>query len=145
MLEEGVRDLLQRHLGLCPCRSIFGRNTRSLQPSPLARSILGKKQPQRQHDSYFASRKGQRHQRLAIGGLAPHWNHRPTSFKRVDPIGPMTHHYSALSEIFCPIVGGPHGVALFVGKLALDHIRPKAHFVESGRQRALSGVLFGGS
>jgi hypothetical protein len=27
------------------------------------------KQPQRQHDRYFASRKRQRHQRLAIGGL----------------------------------------------------------------------------
>src|SRR3979409_1979511 len=63
-------DLRQGDLRLRPCRSIFARNTRSLQPSALARPTLGKKQPQRQHDRYFASRKRQRHQRLAIGGLA---------------------------------------------------------------------------
>src|SRR5258705_12052873 len=43
---------------------------RALQPSALARPTLGKKQPQRQHDRYFALRKRYRHQRLAIGGLA---------------------------------------------------------------------------
>src|SRR3981081_2856239 len=55
---------------LTPRLVIVGRNTRSLQPSPIARPTLGKKQPQRQHDRDFASRKRQRHQRLAIGGLA---------------------------------------------------------------------------
>src|SRR5262249_498708 len=48
----------------------FGRNSHSLQPSPLARPTLGKKQPQRQHDWYLASRKRQRYQGLAVRGLA---------------------------------------------------------------------------
>jgi len=38
------------------CRSIFGRDTRSIQPGPIARPTLGKKQPQRQHERYFTSR-----------------------------------------------------------------------------------------
>ena len=63
-------DLCQSHLRLRPRRSIFGRNTRSLQPSPIACPTLGQKQPQRQHDRDFAARQRQRHQRLAIGGLA---------------------------------------------------------------------------
>src|SRR5258708_7417434 len=50
--------------------SIFGRNTRSLQPGPVARPALGKKQPQRRHERDFASRKRQRYQGLAVGGLA---------------------------------------------------------------------------
>src|SRR6516225_1854668 len=37
-------DLCQGHLRLRPCRSIFGRNTRSLQSSPIVRPTLGKKQ-----------------------------------------------------------------------------------------------------
>ena len=61
-------DLRQSHLRFRSCRSIFGRNTCSLQPSPLARPTLGKKQPQCQHDWYFASRKRQRYQSAAVGG-----------------------------------------------------------------------------
>jgi hypothetical protein len=38
------------------CRSTFGRNTRSLQPRPLARPTLGKKQPQRQYDGHTSPR-----------------------------------------------------------------------------------------
>src|SRR5476651_647444 len=38
-------DLSQGYLRLRPCRSISGRNTRSLQPRPLARPTLGQKQP----------------------------------------------------------------------------------------------------
>src|SRR5438067_9698868 len=57
---ETVSAVARRH-GLTPQQlfgwrravSIFGRNTRSLQPSPLARPTLGKKQPQCQHDWYF--------------------------------------------------------------------------------------------
>ena len=67
---DGAIDLHQSHLRFRSCRSIFGRNTRSLQPNPLARPTLGKKQPQRQHDRYFASRQRQRYQGLAVRGLA---------------------------------------------------------------------------
>ena len=63
-------DLRKSHLWLCPCHSIFGRNTRSLQPRLIARPTLGQKQPQRQHDRHFATRKRQRHQGLTVGGLA---------------------------------------------------------------------------
>jgi hypothetical protein len=63
-------DLSQGYLRLRARCSIFGRNTRSLQPSPLACPTLGKKQPQCQHDRYFASRKRQRYQGLAVRGLA---------------------------------------------------------------------------
>src|SRR5438132_13233713 len=41
-----------------------------LQPSLIARPTLRKKQSQPQHDRYFAARKRQRYQGLAIGGLA---------------------------------------------------------------------------
>src|SRR2546430_4550392 len=63
-------DLCQSQLRLRPRRSIFGWNTGSLQPSLIARPTLGKKQSQPQHDRYFAARKRQRYQGLAIGGLA---------------------------------------------------------------------------
>jgi hypothetical protein len=59
-------DLRQGHLRLCPRRSILGRNTRPLQPSPIACPTLGKKQPQSQHDRYFASRERQRYKGLAL-------------------------------------------------------------------------------
>jgi hypothetical protein len=59
----------------------------------------------------------------------PHWKHRATSFKSLNPIGPMIHHHSALGQVFCAIVGGSHSVAFLMGKLALDDIRPKAHFI----------------
>src|SRR5262249_17741891 len=67
---DGTIDLRQSHLRFRSCRSIFGRNTRSLQPSPLAGPTLGKKQPQSQHDRHFASRQRQRYKGLAVGGLA---------------------------------------------------------------------------
>src|ERR1700719_1319534 len=63
-------DLCQGHLRLRPCLSVFGRNTRSLQSSAIARPTLGKKQPQRQNDRNFASRQRQRYQGLAVRGLA---------------------------------------------------------------------------
>src|SRR5262249_2003490 len=63
-------DLCQSQLRLRPRRSTFGWNTRSLQPSSIARPALGKKQSQPQHDRYFAARKRQRYKGLAIGGLA---------------------------------------------------------------------------
>src|ERR1700758_4207006 len=49
-------DLCQSQLRLRPRRSIFGWNTRSLQPSLIARPALRKKQSQPQHDRYFAAR-----------------------------------------------------------------------------------------
>src|SRR5262245_18901911 len=67
---DGTIDLRQSHLRFRSCRSIFGRNTRSLQPSPLAGPTLGKKQPQSQHDRHFASRQRQRYKGLAVGGLS---------------------------------------------------------------------------
>jgi hypothetical protein len=57
-------------LRLRSCRSILGRDTRSIQPGPVARPTLGKKQPQRQHDRDFASRQCQRYQGLPVRGLA---------------------------------------------------------------------------
>ena len=93
-------DLRQGDLRLRPCRSIFGRNARSLQPSPIARPTLGKKQPQRQHDRHFAARKRQRHQRLAIGGLA-----QRRSILRSD-----THRMRALLG-YRGVVDHQHGIA----------------------------------
>src|SRR5262249_51983375 len=63
-------DLRQSHFRFRSCRSTFGRTTRPLQPRPLARPTLGKKQPQRQYDRHFASRQRQRYQGLAVRGLA---------------------------------------------------------------------------
>ena len=63
-------DLRQGDLRLRPCRSIFGRNARSLQPCPITRPTLGKEKTQRHHHRHFAARQRQRHQRLAVGGLA---------------------------------------------------------------------------
>src|SRR5262245_59604138 len=42
---DGTIDLHQSQLRLRARRSIFGRNTRALQPGPIARPTLGKKQP----------------------------------------------------------------------------------------------------
>lgn len=42
---DGTVDLHQRQLRLRARRSIFGRNTRALQPGPIARPTLGQKQP----------------------------------------------------------------------------------------------------
>src|SRR5262245_54358593 len=67
---HGTLDLHQSQLRLRARRSIFGRHTRSIQPCPTARPTLGKKQPQREHDRHFASRQCQRHQGLAVRGLA---------------------------------------------------------------------------
>ena len=67
---DGTIDLHQSQFRLGSCRSIFGRNTRALQPSPIARPTLGQKQPQRQHHRHFAARQRQRHQGLAVRGLA---------------------------------------------------------------------------
>ena len=97
---DGTIDLRQSHLRLGPRRSIFGRNTRSLQPSPIARPTLGKKQPQRQHDRHFASRQRQRHQGLAVGGLA-----QRRSILRGD-----THRMRALLG-YRGIVDHQHGIA----------------------------------
>src|SRR3974390_3913200 len=63
-------DLRQGDLRFCSCGSIFERNARSLQPSPIIRPVLGKEKAKRHHYRHFASRKRQRHQRLAVGGLA---------------------------------------------------------------------------
>src|ERR1700721_3688599 len=71
-------------------------------------------------DSYLASLR------------SPDWNHRATGFKRVNPIGPMIHHYSALSEIFCPVISCAYGIALLMGKLTLNHIRSATHFIQRG-------------
>src|SRR6266700_6022350 len=48
-------DLSQGDLRLCPCSSIFDRNTRSLQPPPVAGPALGKKKAQRHHYRHFTS------------------------------------------------------------------------------------------
>src|SRR5664280_2590093 len=63
-------DLGQCDLRLRSCSLMFGRNTRSCQTRRIARPVLGKEQAQRHHHRHFASRKRQRHQRLAVGGLA---------------------------------------------------------------------------
>src|SRR6188472_411527 len=63
-------NLSQRDLGLGPCHPILGRNARLLQPSPIICPVLGKEKAQRHHHRHFAARKGQRHQRLAVGRLA---------------------------------------------------------------------------
>ena len=97
---HGTIDFRQSHLRFRSCRSIFGRNTRSLQPSPLARPTLGKKQPQRQHDWDFASRKRQRYQGLAVGGLA-----QRRSILRSD-----THRMRAFLG-YCGVVDHQHGIA----------------------------------
>jgi hypothetical protein len=47
--------------GLGPRRSIFGPDTRSLQPSLIARPALGEEEPQRQHHRHFAARMRQRY------------------------------------------------------------------------------------
>src|SRR6516165_1312887 len=57
----------------------IGRNARSLQPGPLARPTLGKKQPQRTHDRDFPARQRLRYQGLAVRRLAQRrgilWSH----------------------------------------------------------------------
>src|SRR6476620_2835589 len=63
-------EFRQGHLRLRPCHSIFSRNARSLQSCAVARPTLRKEQPQRQHDRHLAARQRQRHQGLAVGGLA---------------------------------------------------------------------------
>ena len=67
---HGTINLHQSQFRFRSCRPIFRRHARSIQPGPIARPTLGKKQPQRQHDRYFTSRQGQRHQGLAVRGLA---------------------------------------------------------------------------
>src|SRR5512143_3156948 len=67
---DGTVDLRQSQLRLCARGSIFGWNTRALEPCPIAGPTLGKKQPQRQHDRYFVACQCQRHQGLAVRGLA---------------------------------------------------------------------------
>ena len=46
------------------------RNANSLQSRRITRPVLGKEKAQRHHHEHFASGKRQRHQRLAVGGLA---------------------------------------------------------------------------
>ena len=63
-------DLSERDLRLGPCGSIFDRNARPLQPHRIARPALGNEEAQCDHHRHFAARERQRHQRLAVGGLA---------------------------------------------------------------------------
>ena len=63
-------NLRQCDLGLCPCSSIFDRNTGSLQPLLIANPTVWKKKPQGHHHRNFAAGECQRHQSLAVGGLA---------------------------------------------------------------------------
>src|SRR5215831_488496 len=65
-----------------------------------ARPTRGKKQPQCQHDWYFASRKRQRYQGLAVGGLA-----QRRSILRRD-----THRMRAFLG-YCGVVDHQHGIA----------------------------------
>src|SRR4029077_17415814 len=97
---DGTTDFRQSHLRFRSCRSIFGRNTRSLQSSPLARPTLRKEQPQRQHDWYLASRKRQRYQCLAVGGLA----------QRRSILCSDTHRMRAFLG-YCGVVDHQHGIA----------------------------------
>src|SRR5665811_1313066 len=60
----------QCHLWLRSCSLMFGRNPRPLQTYPIARPTLGKEEAQCHHYRYFTTRERQRHQRLAVGGLA---------------------------------------------------------------------------
>src|SRR5262245_49963841 len=100
-------DLHQGHLRLGLCCSIFGRNTRSLQPSPLARPTLGKKQPQRQRDRHLASRKRQRYQGLAVGGLTQRRSilrsdtHRMRAFLGYRGVVDYQHGIAAADEPIC--------------------------------------------
>ena len=78
---NGAINLQQSQLRLGSCCSILGRDTRSIQPGPVARPTLGKKQPQRQHDRDFSSSiasnfiiiDGLRLSDLAITSPAPLW------------------------------------------------------------------------
>src|SRR5262249_8724664 len=76
---NGTVDLRQSDLRLRTCCLVFGRNACALQPGPLARPTLGKKQPQRTHDRDFPARQRQRYQGLAVRGLAQRrsilWGH----------------------------------------------------------------------
>jgi len=45
-------------------------------------------------------------------------------------IRPTLHHGPALVEILGAVIGSPDGIVRFVGKLALDHVRSKTHFVK---------------
>ena len=102
-------DLCQSHLWLRPRRSIFGRNTRSLQLSLIARPTLGKKQPQRQHDRYFAARQRQRYEGLAVRGLA----------QRRGILRSDTNRMRAFLG-YCSVVDHQHGIAAADEPVCLD-------------------------
>src|SRR5262249_61510835 len=74
----------------------------------------------------------------AISSQLRYLSHRqhPTGVpESINIIGPMLHHGTALAEVLRTVIGGAHGIALFMGKLALDHVRPEAHFIEGGRSQ----------
>src|SRR5262249_9034918 len=63
-------DLSERNLRLRSRSLMFGRNPSPLQTCPLARPAFGKAEAQSHRHGHPAARQRQRHQRLAIGGLA---------------------------------------------------------------------------
>ena len=60
-------------------------------------------------------------------------NHSAIILKAVNMVSPMFHHGTALVEILSTVIGSPYSIVRFMGKLALDDVRLKAHFVECGR------------
>src|SRR6516162_5459940 len=57
----------------------------------------------------------------------------PALSENIDTISPIFHHRTALAEVLSTIIGSAHCITLLMGKLALDHVRREAHFVERGR------------
>jgi hypothetical protein len=64
-IEFGERDLRLR-----PRQAMVGGRTDALEPSGISGPVLRQEQPEADHYWDFAARERQRHQRLAIGGLA---------------------------------------------------------------------------
>jgi hypothetical protein len=66
-------------------------------------------------------------------GLREQRDHLRAGFQRVQVVGPSLHHLAPCRQVLGEVVGRAYGVALRVGKLALDGLMVPALFVQPGQ------------